>query len=406
MPKDDTPDLGQIQTEIKAELKKIGDQVKEQGEKALAEAKKHGDMYAADKPKVDEMLVKQGELQARLLEVEQKMARQPRDEPSKPKSLGAQTVESEEYKKFLAEGGLVTSRSTFRKQFKAEITSTDDTSTRTVGVPPDMAPMVVLPQRRLTIRDLITSGTTQSNLIEYVRMSGFTNNAAPVSEAPTRKPESTLTFELVQAPVRTIAHFMKASKQILADFKALQSMIDRMLRVGLKKIEEDQILKGSGTGNNLDGIYTQATSYSAPIVVSSPTKIDTLRLMLLQVEIAGEELFSPNGIVLHPSDWAAIELTKDDNSRYLFANPQSLAQPSLWGRSVVPTTAMTEDTALVGDFAVGAQLFDREEISVVLATQNEDDFVRNMITILCEERLALAVYYPDAFVKNTNLPAT
>jgi HK97 family phage major capsid protein len=174
------------------------------------------------------------------------------------------------------------------------------------------------------------------------------------------------------------------------------------LYYGLKLVEDTQLLGGSGVGNNLNGIYTQATAYAAPIVIATPTRIDVLRLALLQAELAE---FPSTGIVLHPSDWAAIELTKDTTGAYVFANPQSLAAPGLWGRPVVTTQAMTVDTFLVGAFQLGAQLFDREQANIVIATQNEDDFVKNMITIRAEERLALAVYRPEAFVKGDITPA-
>jgi len=400
---DTAPDLKQIAEETKKALEKISGEVKAMGERALAEARKTGDMSAELKPKVDETLVKQGELQARLQEVEQKLARRVSEEKAIVKSIGQQLVESEQYKAWMAAGGMRSVQSGFLYQIKAEITSIPTTDTTTVGVRPDEQPLVPGTSRRLTVRDLIMPGRTSSNMISFVQETGFTNNAAPVSEATTRKPESTLVYEWKQQAVATIAHFIKASKQILDDFLQLQSNIDGRLRYGVKLIEEGQLLKGSGSGNNLNGIYTQATSYSAPIVIAAATKIDTLRLMLLQAELAE---YPSDGIVLHPSDWAAIELTKDTTGAYIFANPQSLAQPALWGRPVVPTQAMTVDTALVGAFKMGAQVFDREEVNIVIATQNEDDFVRNMITIRAEERVALAVYRPEAFVKNTNLPAT
>ena len=400
---DTAPDLKTIAEETKKALAKISDEVKEMGEKALATAKKTGDMAAELKPKVDEILVKQGELQARLQEAEQKLAQRASDEKKIVKTLGARVVESPEYKAWLEAGGMRSVQSGFLYMVKAELTSIPTTDTTTVGVRPDEQPLVPGTQQRLTVRDLIMPGRTGSNMISYVRETGFTNNAAPVSEATTRKPESSIVYEWVQSPVATIAHFIKASKQILDDFLQLQSNIDGRLRYGVKLIEEGQLLKGSGTGNNLNGIYTQATAYSAPIVVASATKIDTLRLMLLQAELAQ---YPATGIVLHPSDWAAIELTKDNTGQYIFANPQSLAQPALWGRPVVPTQSMTQDTALVGAFRAGAQVFDREEVNVVIATQNEDDFVRNMITIRAEERVALAVYRPEAFIKNANLPST
>lgn len=388
---------------IKAELKKIGDSVKEMGERALAEAKKTGDMSAEMKPKVDELLIKQGELQARLQEVEQKQARPKGNDNGPPQSAGQLLVESDEFKAWMNAGGMKSTSSGFVFPVKASLIGIPSTNITTVGVAPDLQPGVIpIAMRRMTIRDLITPGRTSSNLIQYVKETGFTNNAATVTET-VQKPESTIVYALVQSAVVTIAHWIKASKQILDDFLALQSNIDGRLRYGLQLVEEAQLLNGSGVGNNLNGIYTQATNYSAPIVVASPTKIDTLRLMLLQAEIA---LYPSTGIVLHPSDWAAIELTKDTQGRYIIANPQSMAQPMMWGRPVVATQAMTQDTALVGAFKLGAQLFDREDANVVISTENQDDFIKNMVTIRAEERLGLAVYRPEAFIRNTDLPST
>jgi HK97 family phage major capsid protein len=391
--------------EVKAALSKIGDQVKEAGEKALAEAKKTGDMYAADKPKVDEMLVKQGELQARLLEAEQKLAKRGNEEHQAPLTAGALLTESPEYKAWMQAGGMKSTQSGFVMPLpRAALTRITSTNTTTVGGPADLQPgIIALPQRRLTVRDLLTPGSTTSNAIQYVRETGFTNNAATVSEGDT-KPESSIAYDLQQSMVVTIAHWIKAPKQVLDDVAMLQSMIDQRLRYGLGYVEETQLLKGSGVGNNLNGVYTQATAFAAPIALSgSVTMIDTIRLMLLQAEIAE---YPSTGIVLHPADWAKIELTKDANRGDIFANPQSMATPQLWGRPVVATQAMTVDTALVGAFRLGAQIFDREDANVVISTENQDDFIRNMVTIRAEERLALAVYRPAAFVKNTNLPAS
>lgn len=390
--------------DVKAELSRISDQVKEHGEKALAEAQKGINLSASNKEKVDELLTKQSQLQAELLEVQQKVARRGEDEAKAPKTAGQHVVEAEAYREWVKGGGMKSTQSGYVAPIpRAAITSIGTTNTTTVGVAPDMQPGVIPgTERDLRVRDLITPGTTDSNMVQYVRESGFTNNAAPVSEA-NEKPESSITYELVQQAVITIAHWIKASKQILDDFSGLRSMIDGRLRYGLKLVEENQILRGSGVGNNLNGIYTQATAYSAPISISGATKIDTIRLMLLQAELAE---YPATGIVLHPSDWAAIELTKETTGAYIFANPQSVATPRLWGRPVVATQAMTVDTALVGAFRLGAQLFDREDANVVISTENQDDFIKNMVTIRCEERLALAVYRPAAFVKNTNLPAT
>lgn len=396
-------DLKALAEATQKALAKISDDVKSVGEKALAEAKKHGDMYALDKPKVDEMLLKQGELQAQLLEVQQKLARRGTEEKVQAQTLGEMVITNDQFKAWIESGGMKSAQSGYVLPIKAALTSIPTTNTTTIGVAPDFQPGIIgIPMRRMTVRDLITGGRTGSNLIQYVKETGFTNNAAPVSET-TLKPESSITYTLMQSAVVTIAHWIKASKQILDDFAQLQSMIDGRLRYGLQFVEETQLLKGSGVGNNLNGIYTQATAYVAPITVPAPTKIDTVRLMLLQAELA---LYPATGIVLHPSDWAAIELTKETTGGYIFSNPQSLATPALWGRPVVATPAMTVDTALVGAFRLGAQVFDREDSNVVISSEDQDNFVKNMVSIRNEERLGLAVYRPEAFIKNTDLPAT
>ncbi|HSH43859.1 MAG TPA: phage major capsid protein, partial [Arenicellales bacterium] len=206
--------------------------------------------------------------------------------------------------------------------------------------------------------------------------------------------------------VATIAHWIRASQQVLADAGMLQSYINGRLMYGLKLKEEQQLLKGSGVGLNLEGIYTQASAYSNPgVTVQAETRIDRLRLAMLQVTLAE---YDADGIVINPIDWTAIELTKTTDNAYLFATPRGLAAPGLWGRPVVATQAMDSDDFLVGAFQMGAQGWDREDASITVSTEDRDNFVKNMVTILCEERLGLTVYRPEAFVKGdfTGLPAS
>lgn len=384
---------------IQAALDKVTDQVKESGQKALEMAQKGIDLSNSTKEKLDELLTEQGDLKAQLQELEQKGARRGADDAERNlKSMGFQLIEDESFKKGAAslmegKGGKIA------VGVKA-ITSASNSAGQ--GVYPDYRPGVLaIPNRRLTIRDLVAPGRTSTSLVRYLKETGFTNNAGPVAEGA-RKPESNITYALTDASVKKLAHFIKASSEILEDFPALQSQIDGRLTYGLDLVEENQLLKGSGAGNNLNGIYTQASAFVAPTGanVPSPTRIDTLRLMLLQVELAE---YAADGIVMNPTDWANIELLKDTQGRYIIGNPQGTLAPTLWSRPVVATQAMTVDTALVGAFKLGAQIFDRSDAGIVVSTENEDDFVNNLVTILIERRLALAVYRPEAFVKNTNL---
>ncbi|ARP86290.1 phage major capsid protein [Bordetella genomosp. 9] len=381
---------------ITASLKQVNDQLKANAETAQKEIKAHAQMSEETKAKVDQLLVQQGELQARLQAAEQLVVKlQDGGGDMRPASMGEEFIKAEGFESFAtkAAGGM---KGSFSVPVKAAITSLDTSAGELIQ--PTRVGLIQPVQQRLFIRDLLSWGRTGSNSIEYVRETGFTNNANVVSENPTNpKPESDITFELDTDPVATIAHWVRASRQVLSDAAMLASYIDGRLRYGLKLKEEAQLLKGSGVGLNLNGIYTQASAYANPgVTVQAETAIDRLRLALLQVTLAE---FDADGIVLSPIDWAAIELTKTTDNAYLFATPTGLATPGLWGRPVVPTQAMTAGEFLVGAFQQGAQGWDREDVSVTVSTEDRDNFVKNMVTILCEERVGLSVYRPESFVK-------
>jgi HK97 family phage major capsid protein len=261
---------------------------------------------------------------------------------------------------------------------------------------PDRVPGIIEQRfRRLRIRDLLPVGRTASNSIEFIQESGFTNNAAPVAEGAT-KPESSLSFELQTAPVRTIAHVMKASVQILADVPQLQSFIDTRLRIGLGIEEEDQLLSGDGTGQNLLGLIPQATDFDTARRRIGDTRIDIIRRAMTQLRLSE---YMASAIVLHPTDWEEIELTKESGTgAYVWANPRGLLAPTLWGLPVVDSTALTEGEFMVGAFDVAAQIWDRQQAVVEVSTEDEDNFRRNLVTIRGEERVALTVYRPESFI--------
>lgn len=382
---------------LAADLKKAADEVKKQAETTGAEIKNLGEATAETKKLADEAMIKHNEISARLTEIEQKLVRGS-EKPEARKSNGQVVTDHEDFKNFVKSGG----KGRISVAVKAIISALTTDADGSAGdlIVPDRQGLINPVVRRMTIRDLLTPGRTNSNAIQYVKETGFTNNAATVTEtAGTAKAQSDIKFDIVNTSVTTIAHWVLATKQILDDVPMLQSYIDGRLRYGLMYVEENQLLNGGGTGTDLNGIYTQATAYSAPIVPTAAgtlTKIDVIRLAMLQAFLA--EL-PPTGTVMHPSDWADIELTKTDDGAYLFANPQGSVTPRLWGLPVVETQAMTIDKFLTGAFQLGAQIFDREDANVEISTEDSDNFRKNLVTIRAEERLGLAVYRPEAFIK-------
>lgn len=390
--------------EITEALGKRDAEIKAFAEKAAAEIKDHGKILDETKAALSKLSEGGQELQNRLIAVEQKLARRPLGDPAafNGKSLGQMLTESEDFKVMREKG-----RGTATLQVKDVNTITSSTADAdgAVGdaiVPHRLPGVISQPDRALTIRDLLSQSGTTSNAIEYVEERGFQNNAAPVAENPdTAKPQSDISFELKSTTVRTLAHVFKVSRQALDDIPMLMGYIDNRGRYGLKMVEENQLLFGNGQGNNLHGLWPQATAYSeTTLAKAGDTRIDTLRRAMLQVRVAE---YRPTGIVMHPEDWAEIELQKTDGTgadgRYIWSNPRALAAPGMWGLPVVDTTAMPKGQFMVGAFAIAATVFDRQQATVEVANQNEDDFVKNLVTIRIEERLALAVFRPESFVK-------
>jgi HK97 family phage major capsid protein len=269
--------------------------------------------------------------------------------------------------------------------------------------------MVIPPMRTKRVRDLFPSRTTTAAIIEYFRMTGFTNNAAAVAErsgsAFGAKPQSSFTFVGEQAPVRTLAHWEAAHRNVLADEPQLRSIIDNELMYGLRLQEDAQILNGSGTGENLTGIlntpgvqtYDWSDGVYSATAGMSDTKADAIRRAATLSFLA---YYEPSGIVLNPNDWEDIELSKDGNGAYVVAVSVAMGgEQKLWRIPVVDTPAIAEGTALIGAFGTGAQIYDRESPSIRISEQHADFFVRNAIVILAEQRLALAVKRPESFVK-------
>lgn len=288
-------------------------------------------------------------------------------------------------------------------------------------------PMVASPMRTKRVRDLFPVRRTTAQVIEYFRQLGFTsisatgfddtvggtgystNNAA--AAVPERadsafglKPRSSFEFVGEQAPVRTLAHWEAAHRNVLADEPQLRSIIDNELLYGLRLLEDTQILNGNGTGENLKGVLQttgiQTYNWSAGATLPvADTKADAIRRAATLAFLA---YYEPSGIVMHPNDWEDIELTKDANGQYLVAVSVAMGgEPRVWRMPVVETPAIAEGTALVGAFGTGAQLYDREDASIRISEQHSDFFIRNAIVILAEQRLALAVKRPEAFVKVT-----
>lgn len=339
-------------------------------------------------------------------------------------SLGEQFAESAQFKSMMSRfpGGRIPDRATLAMDpvgFKALITGASATSGGAF-VSSDRTGIYDVGAffRPLGIRDVITNGRTSSDAVEYARMTGFTNNAAPVAEATSTatigdgtggtvtaaagglKPESTATFEKVTAAVKTIAHWTAATRRSLSDAGQLRTIIDEFLTQGLEEELEDQIVAGSGTGENFQGIT--GLSGVQTHAVGADTVLDAYLKAKTKVRTVARA--RATAYLLHPNDWQQMLLLKEEGATggYYFGGPQADTQPRMWGLPVVESEALTEGTAFVGDFRK-AVLWDREQASITVSTEHADFFTRNLVAILAEMRAAFGVLQPAAIVKITGV---
>lgn len=341
------------------------------------------------------------------------------------KTLGQMFVESQEFKSregyrmredFQVQGDL---GSYFTRSGEIEgkdiYTAVGGTQTRYTFGRTEELPLMPRPMRTQRVRDLFPVANTNANLIQYVRVMGFAggvNAARPVPEregtAPNTvfglKPHTSLEFQPAEAPVRTIAHYEVAHRNILDDEPQLRSVIDTELLYGLRLAEDDQLLNGDGSGENVLGILRTPGIQrypGSPLPTPDPrgaddTYIDAIRRAATRVWLANYEA---TGVVVHPFDWERMELTKDANGNYVAAvNVQIGAEKRLWQLPVTSSPAMAEGTALVGAFGLGAKVYDRQQGNIRVSDQHADYFIRNAVVVLAEERVALVVPRPESFV--------
>lgn len=277
----------------------------------------------------------------------------------------------------------------------------------------DQRPMIDIRRRQSHVRDLFPSVQTNAEIIWGVRETGWTNNAAQVSQrtqpdgSPATgtgdvfglKPKSDIALAAYSVPIATIAHLLDAHRNILSDEPRLQDFIDRRLREGIMFAEDTALLFGTGGAERITGIFNTPGIQVYPAAgVTTTTDKKSLQLRKASTRVMLAE-FEATGAVIHPLDWEDIETEVDTTGALFVAVSVAVgAEKRIWRLNVVDTTAMTEGRYLLGAFGNAANFYDREAVNVAVSTENRDNWERNVVTFRAEERAALTVDRPEAFV--------
>lgn len=245
----------------------------------------------------------------------------------------------------------------------------------------------------LFLRDVIPTANTSAAVIEYLQESGFTNNAATVREG-VQKPQSELTFLPKTAPMIKMAHFFRVTEETLDDVDGMEAYINQRGIYGLKLKEEGELLNGDATAGHIDGLIKNSTAYNKAIVpgIVPANAMDDIRVAIAQVNEAD---LMASAVIMNHLDAAALDLEKDADGHYLHP---AFASNTAWGLPVVRTKGLPQGEFIVGGFVGNTLIWQRKGIEVRRSTEDRDNFVKNLVTVLIEERLQLETLRPEGIV--------
>jgi HK97 family phage major capsid protein len=275
---------------------------------------------------------------------------------------------------------------------------------QTTGVLPIERIPGIVPEARpvLRVRDVLTSSPTSLQVVDYVKVTTPMAIASPQLES-SPKVENAVAFTSYSQRVKTLATWIPASRQVLDDFQELAGYLESTLPYYVAYAEEIQLLSGDGTGENLHGIIPQSSAFNTGLLPPASTgwqRIDVIGHAVQQINMANE--ISPTFAVLNPKDWWALRLTKDSYGRYILGDPQIVGSVNVFGLDVVSTSCMPQGQFLVGSGnAVASEIRDRMLMQVEVSTEHSDFFVRNLVAIRAEKRLALVVKRGASYVSGT-----
>lgn len=397
--------LNTANTELKNMRNQHAEEIKELG---AANAETKTKVEEAE-TKFNEMVGKFENVDVALKELQAQKKRPGYGADGEVKTLGGEFIKSDVYAEVKANG-----RGNSQPVEMKDITSLSDSAGALQSAYRDPEVYRTIGgMRQLRIRDLIPTVPVSSGSVEIMRLASVTNSAAPQGEVGgvgggefIKKAQSDLTWELVTVPVRTIAHWVPASRQALSDAPMLQGLIDSELTYGLQLESDQQLLQGDGTGQNLSGLLNDAAINDVGELATGTAEADVPAAMIDHIRAAitecqKSEYYNINGLVMNPTDFATLETAKATDGHYIlmpFAATNSQTQ-QIWRVPVVVSNAMPADTFLLGDWRIGAKIYAREGVSVRVSESHADYFVKNGVAVLGEERYAIAISRPKAFTK-------
>lgn len=273
-------------------------------------------------------------------------------------------------------------------------------------LPAQLSPQVIGPVHENRLLDRLPTQAIGSPSYEYIRHNSTTGAPAVVAEgAP--KPELVLNTDTLIATAQKIAAHTGTSWEALNDWSNWVGYVQGELFRKIIDVENSELLgtTGDGTSGHLTGLLHTSGILTHTVADGTTNTLDDVEQSIATMR-TGAALAEPNLFVLHPNTWSAMRRTKDNYGRYLVAaDPTKDEANQLWGVEVLVTTQQIAGTGVLIDTNKFGKVLVREGLSLMTGTNN-DDFTRNIVRFVGEERLALAVERPAALLSITGLPTS
>lgn len=384
-------DVQTLVLEVKSQMEQVSTKHTQLGEQIAAFSKDatEGKTISKDALKAAENAVK--EVQAavsRIVEIEQKVADNVTAGKESVNTLGGLVIASEQFKAF-ASGNI--------QKMKIEVNATlvrgGSGGNADATVEPERLNRIIPGAfRNLTVEQALPGSPISTNSLQFPRELLWTDNAAEQNGQGAAKAQSAITFELATALVQTIAHFIPVSKQVLEDSALLESYINTRMAYGVNRRVDSQLLNGTGSSNTISGLLFNG-NFRPFSPTAGDTAIDSINRMIYTIQEAD---YVATAIMLNPRTWGEIERLKGDDDHYIFANPQSVIGPVLWGLPVVLSNHFPVGKAHIANLEVLATVLNRSGTVVEMFEQDVDNVQKNIVTIRAECRKGLAIYNPNA----------
>lgn len=381
----------EITEQLEKGLAKIHDQIEAFEAKQAEEVKNLGASHEETMATIKNLTEKAEAMKDRIDSIEKNTNRIPAEKKTFGQTLTKAIAENAEKIHRLKEDG-----TRFKMELKSPMTATGPFSVYTGEVVESdrLAGVYFDPDRPTHARQLLPSVSTDSNNVRYVIEESY-NDQTGMQVEGYEKPQSDFKLKAVDAPVETIATYIRLSRQMLDDTAFLTSYINQRLPKKLFIEEDAQVLYGDGNSPNLEGITEVAQAWTG----SGVNQFDELVSAISQARTANGE-YMANGILINPADWYTMLIEKDGEGRYQFPDAVRFGgqPPRIAGVPIFQNTAMNAGEFLVGDWAMGATLAVRQGVSLTFHEEDQDNVIKNLITVRIEERLALPIHNPNAFV--------